>query len=414
MKKLLAALFLFASVLAFGQQKHALVIGNSNYKGIPNLRNPVSDAKDMEAALKSLGFAVDVVLDGDLDQMERAVLNFQRRLGTSGNAYGFFYYAGHGMQSRGENYLIPVEADNIHSETHLRQRAVSLQFVLDCLDDAGNELNIIVLDACRNNPFGWNRSRIGGLSAVSRAPAGSIIMYATAANTKAEDGEGRNSPFTGQLLKNLKTPGLSVRELLDRTGEGVIRESGGEQHPELSIRYFTAASAYLGQPPKPGPRPETGDDTEPGTKYEPRPGLFPDTSKARRHFEKGWLFWERRDWDLAILEHSEAIRLDANYAEAYYGRGIAYSDKGDHDRAIEDYDQAIRLGSDHADVYLFRGVAHGNKGDYDNAIADYSQAIRLNPNYATAYNKRGNAYLNKGDKANANADYAMAKKLGRR
>jgi len=411
MKKLLAALFLFATAFVFGQQKHALVIGNSNYKGIPSLKNPANDANDMEAALKGLGFTVDKVLDGSLGRMEMAVLDFAQRLGASRNAYGFFYYAGHGMQSSGENYLIPVEAENIRGETHLRQRTVSLQFVLDCLDDAGNELNMIVLDACRDNRFGWDRSGSRGFSAVTRAPAGSIIMYATAANTKAKDGEGRNSPFTDQLLKNLKTPGLNVRELFDRTGEGVIRESGGEQHPELSIRYFTASSAYLGQPPKPGSRLEPVADLKPEPKPEQKPESYPNVSKAREHYERGWLFWKRRDWDLAILEHGEAIRFAPDFAEAYYGRGIAYSDKGDHDRAIADYSQAIRLGVDGADVYFFRGVSHENKGDYDDAIADYSKAIRLNPSYATAYNSRSNAYLIKGNKAKANADHAMAKKL---
>ena len=252
MKKLLAALCVFITSGVYAQnapQKYALVIGNSNYSGISSLRNPVNDANDMEAALSALGFTVEKVLDGSLEQMEDAVLGLRRRLGGSRNTYGFFFYAGHGVQSGGDNYLIPVAANNIRSETQLRDRAVSLQFVLESLGEAGNELNMIVLDACRDNPFGWGRSGSRGLSVVGRAPSGSIVMYATGANSTAADGTGRNGLFTTYLLSNLKTPGLSVFEVFDKTMGDVISITGGGQHPELSLRFAGATSAYLGTSP---------------------------------------------------------------------------------------------------------------------------------------------------------------------
>jgi len=163
MKKLFAVLILLTIVTTFtfaqqnvsAPQKFALVIGNGNYTGISRLNNPVNDANDMEVALRNLGFTVDKVLNGNLEQMERAVLNFQQRLSSSRETYGFFYYAGHGVQSSGDNYLIPVDANNILTENHLRQRAVSVQTMLDNFGDAGNVLNMIVLDACRDNPFGY-------------------------------------------------------------------------------------------------------------------------------------------------------------------------------------------------------------------------------------------------------------------
>jgi len=224
MKKFFFCIFaLFIVTGLFAQQRHALVIGNSNYTGISSLRNPVNDANDMEAALRALGFAVEKVLDGNLEQMEVAVLNLSRRLSASRNAYGFFFFAGHGVQSSGENYLIPIEADNIRSETQLRNRAVSLQFVLDSMAGAGNELNMIVLDACRDNPFGWARSGSRGLSVLSDTPSGSIVMYATGANSVADDGAGRNGLFTGHLLNNLRTQGLSVFDVFDRTMYDVLQ-----------------------------------------------------------------------------------------------------------------------------------------------------------------------------------------------
>ena len=245
MKKILffTFLLLICGTVVFAQQKFALVIGNGAYTGIAPLANPVNDANDMEAVLRDLGFMVEKVINGNRAQMEAAVINFRIRLSASPGSYGLFFYAGHGVQSNGENYFIPVNAD-IPSETLLRDRAVSLQFILSELESAGNELNMIILDACRNNPYGWARSGSRGLAA-AQVPAGTIVMYATSANSIADDGAGRNGLFTGQLLNNLRTSGLSVHEIFDKTGEDVLRVSGGRQHPELSIRFFGANRTYL-------------------------------------------------------------------------------------------------------------------------------------------------------------------------
>jgi hypothetical protein len=164
---------LFAQQNVSAYQKYALVIGNGNYTGITALRNPENDAADMKAALESLGWTVDLVRNGNLEQMESAVIRLKNRLSVNRESYGFFFYAGHGVQSSGQNYLIPVDA-NIQSESLLRQRAMSIQFMLDELNSAGNELNIVVLDACRDNPFGWSRSGSRGLQVVTGQPADSV------------------------------------------------------------------------------------------------------------------------------------------------------------------------------------------------------------------------------------------------
>ena len=248
-KTIICVLIILVNSTLWSQQKFALVIGNGNYNGISQLRNPVNDANDVETVLRNLGFTVEKILNGGLEQMETGVINLKRRLGSSRNTYGFFFYAGHGVQANGENYLIPIEANNIHNETHLRQRAVSLQFILDSMNEAGNELNMIVLDACRDNPFSWSRSGARGLSVISQAPTGSIVMYATSANSVASDGTGRNGLFTTQLLSNLGTQGLSVFQVFDNTMSDVINISGGRQHPELSLRFPGSASTYLGTRP---------------------------------------------------------------------------------------------------------------------------------------------------------------------
>lgn len=253
-KKLSGIIFFLIVVTIYGQQntaeprKYALVMGNGDYTGIARLNNPVNDAGDMAAALTDMGFSVDRVINGNLEQMERAIMQFKNRLSVSRDTYGFFFYAGHGVQSSGENYLIPVDA-NIQSEGNLRVRAVSVGAMLDDLNSAGNELNIVILDACRDNPFGWSRGGNRGLSILSNAPADSIIVYATSAGSTASDGQGRNGLFTEHLLKNLRTPGLEANEVFRLTMGDVARASGNQQRPAIYNQF--PGTAYLGSKPAP-------------------------------------------------------------------------------------------------------------------------------------------------------------------
>jgi uncharacterized caspase-like protein len=246
MKKWALVLCFFAFCQAlWAQQKYALVIGNGNYTSLSRLKNPVNDAEDMAAALNGLGFSVDMVLDGDLDTMENAVMRLKSLLSASRNSYGFLYFAGHGVQSNGMNYLIPIGA-NIPSAGFLRDRTVSVQAMLNELNDAGNELNVVVLDACRDNPFTWARSGSRGLTVIENQPADSIVVYATSAGSISQDGEGRNGLFTTHLLNNLRTPGLEVTEIFRRTGQEVQMASERKQIPEVYNKFF--GSVYFSRP----------------------------------------------------------------------------------------------------------------------------------------------------------------------
>ena len=274
MKKFYTVLFFLVAALSFAQQKYALVIGNGNYTGLSKLANPVNDANDMASALQSLGFTVDKILDGNLDQIENAVIRLKNRLSVSKNSYGFFFYAGHGVQSSGVNYLIPVGA-NITSENTLRDRAVSVQWTLSELNDAGNDLNVVVLDACRDNPFAWARSGSRGLTVIPNQPADSIVVYATSAGSTAADGTGRNGLFTAQLLKNIATPGLDVTEIFRRTGADVAQASDRKQIPAVYSQFF--GNAYLGSAPvatapvqpTPAPQPAPSQQSTPAPAVQP-------------------------------------------------------------------------------------------------------------------------------------------------
>ena len=158
---------------------------------------------------------------------------------------GLFFYAGHGMQIRGVNYLIPIDADP-GSESDVEFDSIDAGRILGKMREADNNLNIIVLDACRNNPFKRSfRSARKGLARMD-APVGSLLAYATSPGSVAADGDARNGLFTGYLLKNLVRPGLSVREVFDQTGLAVMKDSGRQQIPWTSstpmTKYYLAGS----------------------------------------------------------------------------------------------------------------------------------------------------------------------------
>jgi len=237
-------------------QKFALVIGNADYTGNwRSLNNPVNDAIDMAAGLEDLGFEVELITNGSLDEMDRAVLAFRRKLIASRSAYGFFYYAGHGAQYNDKNYLIPVEA-NTTRLNHLAEQTLEVSVILQSLESAGNQLNMIVLDACRDLPENLQQDSRGGnearsFSAVERVPPGSLILYATATDATASDGgNGRNGLFTSYLLGNLKTPGLTVQEIFTKTSSEVARATQGRQYPEF--RQMFHEIVYLNDPPASG------------------------------------------------------------------------------------------------------------------------------------------------------------------
>jgi len=213
----------------------ALVIGNSQYENIGRLDNPINDAKLISAALKEAGF--ELVGDGpqlDLDkaELERAVQDFGNRL--QGADVALFYYAGHGVQVRGGNYLVPVNA-NPTKETDVDFQMLDANLVLRQMEGAGTRLNLVMLDACRNNPFAGRGLRAtGGGLAQMQAPEGTLISFATEPGTVAQDGSDGNSPYTKALAEIVRTPGLGIFDTFNQVGLKVKQRTGGAQRPWLS------------------------------------------------------------------------------------------------------------------------------------------------------------------------------------
>jgi len=237
----LTLLFMTLNTALAQQRRTALVIGNASYETGP-LRNPVNDATDMASALQRLGFDVTLLRDAKLRTMEEAIEAFSVKLRKGG--VGLFYFAGHGVQVAGENYIVPI-GSRISREQDVRFETIQVGRVLGGMEDAGNDVNLIILDACRDNPFARSfRSGAQRGLAVSQAVRGSLMAYATAPGKTAADGNGRNGVYTQQLLRYITTPGLKVEDVFKRVRLSVEDATNGQQTPweTTSLRgdfYFT-------------------------------------------------------------------------------------------------------------------------------------------------------------------------------
>jgi hypothetical protein len=256
---LLAAIVVLPLLLtgtAAAEKRIALVVGNSAYQNIARLDNPRNDATLIADTLSSLGFTLiggGGQLDLDKTALEKVVQNFGRQI--QGADVALFYYAGHGVQVAGSNYLVPVNA-NPTREADVDFQMMDINLVLRQMQGSGTRLNMVILDACRNNPFGARalRSSEGGLAQM-RAPEGTLISYATQPGSVAQDGQDGNSPYTRALATTVKLAGLDIFQTFNQVGLSVKRETGGAQQPWVSSSpidgtfYFVAPAAAASPPP---------------------------------------------------------------------------------------------------------------------------------------------------------------------
>ncbi|QIR36583.1 hypothetical protein HCG51_07325 [Tolypothrix sp. PCC 7910] len=249
------------NLLAVTNQKRvALVIGNSNYQATIALANPGNDAEDVAKTLGELGFEVIKVIDGNQKQMDTALDRFSAKL--SQGTVGVFFYAGHGVQVNGENYLIPINAQ-LAAEKDVVYETLPVGKVQNAMGKTGTT-GIIILDACRDNPFSrrWYRTTNSKGLAPIEAFSSSYIAFATAPGSVAADGEGRNGTFTSYLLKHLKTPNLPIENLFKKVRNEVLKATKGKQQPWDSSSltdefFFNPVSTATDTPPTPITQPIT-------------------------------------------------------------------------------------------------------------------------------------------------------------
>ncbi len=257
--------------------KQAFVIGNSAYDYTSPLRNPANDAKAISRTLRQLGFVVTTLLDVNRREMEKAIRGFGDTLKRE-RGVGLFYYAGHGVQVDRENYLLPIDI-NPSTAADIRYDAVPVGKLLGQMEEAGNGMNLVILDACRNNPFARSfRSSNQGLAQVI-APTGSFISYATAPGQVAADGEGTNGLFTSKLLKHMVVPNLKLEEVFKRVRIDVRRESNNRQVPWDSS---SLTGDFFFVPPLPEPKVLSGVDL----------GDLQNQAESDRKAQLQWISWQ--------------------------------------------------------------------------------------------------------------------------
>jgi hypothetical protein len=253
----LALIFLVAVGLCdlHAETRVALVVGNSDYEHAPKLANPANDAADISEQLKALGFEIIGGANLDRKSLVEALIKFGRAAETADVA--LFFYAGHGLQVNGQNYLVPTDGQ-VEYEAEVDISLVSLSGVLQQLE-RGSKTNIIFLDACRDNPFADKLAKSSNRSAVSlakglgrvQAESGTFVAFSTQPDAVASDGSGRNSPFTTALLAHIAEPGRSISDLMIEVRNEVIAETGGKQVPwdssSLTDRFAFAPEA-AGEP----------------------------------------------------------------------------------------------------------------------------------------------------------------------
>jgi uncharacterized caspase-like protein/lipoprotein NlpI len=441
-----------------GERRVALVIGNSAYgPALGKLVNPANDAADMARTLAGLGF--DVIHKSDLDRrgMEEALDQFTAR--AQGAAVALFYYAGHGVQVEQENFLVPLRA-RMRRQLDARYEAMPANKVVDYMQSSGARANIVILDACRNNPLPKSGRSTGSGLASMQAAAGTLIAFAAGPGETADENPGgRNGLYTEELLKNLATPGLSIVEAFQRTREGVHRRSRRKQTPQDwnqlvgSIVLAKAGSEGFTAPPVAGA---------------PKPGStlsLDDITKAAQQEKESRAAWDKRlgemknayaqvetigrdtvspeikqaAWarflaaftqDNPYSTEDEALRgianererhwkgtIEADSAQAWFSRGEELFENGKWTKpkqARDYYTVAIEREPEFAEAHVQRArlrIFHFQ--EYEQGEADLRQALRLAPNLASAHYAMGNLLSSqeKNDIKGAIAAYTRAIEL---
>jgi Tfp pilus assembly protein PilF len=401
---LMAALLTAAPALA--DTRVALVIANSDYRNVAKLPNPPNDARRIADTLRKVGFATTEKNDLSKRDLEAALKVFAQSARSADVAV--IYYAGHGMEQGGLNYLVPIDA-TLGSDQDVEFDTVPLDLLLRSVEGA-SRLKLVILDACRNNPFMTSMKRSGGTRAIGRGlarvePEGDVLVaYAAREGSTADDGDGGNSPFTTALTQKMVTPGLEIRLLFGQVRDDVLKATDRRQEP--AIYGSLGGDPFYFVPPAPA--------RGPGPNRPPRataavagdgPPTTPDAWRVAA-------ITARRggDLDKAMSAFGEALKLDPRDTEALYGRALIHVERSEWDPALADFDAVIKVRPGNAGAYHNRARAKDGKGDVDGAIADVTRAIQLNPQNDQSYVARARYYRRKSawDLALADNNKALA------
>jgi len=467
---LLAALFAGTPAAHAAANRIALVIGNAKYPDSETpLKEPLNDARAVAEELKRAGFEVEVGENLTGQAMRRAIDRLYGKIKTDSAVLMFF--SGFGIQSNRQSYLIPVDAQ-IWSEADVRRDGLSLEAILGEINARGAGVKIALLDASRRNPFERRfRSFSAGLAPVI-APSGTLVMYSAALSSVVSDAGADRSLFVSELLKEIRVPGLSAEDTLNRTRVGVTRASRGEQVPWLSsslaeefafsasnpaamtpvataapaaapVEAAKPAPADVSQAPTPTPAkeepPKPAEPTPPAVvaaakpAEPPKPEPVAEAPKPATEAAKPQVAAlppaqepapaepHREEPSAAALAGDPTIKtltdkLNANPKDqdSWYRRGQVYASKGAYQLAIKDFNEALRLNPRDIEAFNNRCWTRAVTGDLAAALKDCNEALKLRPGFVDALDSRGLVHLKNGKTKEAIADFDAALKANPR
>lgn len=395
----------------------ALVIGNADYRHASRLKNPVNDAEDFSEFLRRSGYSVSFGKDLTLSRMREEVRSFMKSAAPGGRAV--FFFAGHGVQIDGENYLVPVDFSAGNQEA-AKNASFPLSELLNGLGSSGASLGVAVIDACRNNPFGSHgRSLLRGLAPVD-APLGTLIAYAASPGQQADDNpDGRNGLFTGSLLRALSEP-APVSTAVRTARDMVFKASLGRQRPWIHddvIGDFTFTAALAQKAPQPQEQPlamvQEGLQMFAGGNLQSAAEQFEKARRAKptdhyAHNAAGAAWARLGKLTTAVECYSRAIELKPDYVSAYLNRGVAYLRAGSYKEAWQDFEWALEESGEDPVLLRLRGEANLRLRKYEAAEKDFIEVTRLDPTDPHAHVGLGTIAERRGQLPQASAAYRQA------
>jgi uncharacterized caspase-like protein len=418
---------LAAQHAANARSQTALLIGNAKYPDAEApLKEPINDVRALAEELRRGGFDVDTGENLTREAMQQALSRFYGKLKPG--AMGLIFFSGYGIQSNRQTYMVPVDAQ-IWAEPDVKRDGFSLDAVLAEMNTRGASVKVAILDASRRNPFERRfRSASTGLAPVI-APTGSLVMYSAPPSAVIADSTNDRSTFSDELIKQIRTGGLSGEDVFNRTRLAVSRASGGAQVPwfsSSSTEDFSfnrsggaapasaaVASAPAAAPvaPAPAPRPAATAAPKPAVPavQAPAPRPAPSTAKLEApapvaSAPAATLPAKTVD-EAAVRELDKRIAQNPKDAAAYYTRGQELAKGGDYARAVTDFDEALKLNPKDADAFNNRCWAHAILGNLDAALRDCNESLQIRPRFGDALDSRGLVNLKLNMNANAIADY---------
>ena len=411
----------------------ALVIGNSNYEKGP-LKNPVNDALLIARTLDSLDF--DVILDTNISNKENFIRTI-REFGNKRSDYdvAFVYYAGHGIQVGAENFLLPTKV-NFETEYDVMDFGVSVQNIMRYLTGMTNQVNILVLDACRDNPFegNWNKTRSlkgGGLAKIP-PPTGSLIAFSTDAGNTAADGDGENSIYCKSLCENIMLENTSLDQVFRNVRSDVLKQTNNNQRP-IEASQLTGQAFYLvksdfetefseirklikldqedSEQDHIGLRDIDGKDALKALEIASNI-ISNDSGNIQALILRGEIYYFLKEYENAIVNYQKAFSIDTLSLEATLGIAYSYEEISKYNEALKYYDIAIDLDNSNANTFHRRSIIFGYYLDnFVKSIADCKTSIALNPEFWKPYSTIADIYSDTDSLDLALKNYLFAKKL---